>query len=80
MPRRRLRDALVPLNRKHDLADLLQACQHYLERAPRDFITFEYCMLDGVNDGPEHGARWSTWCRPQGLRPCRACASPASST
>jgi 23S rRNA (adenine2503-C2)-methyltransferase len=49
-----LRDALVPLNRKHDLADLLQACHHYLERAPRDFITFEYCMLDGVNDGPDH--------------------------
>jgi len=49
-----LRDALVPLNRKHDLADLMQACHHYLERAPRDFITFEYCMLDGVNDGPEH--------------------------
>jgi 23S rRNA (adenine2503-C2)-methyltransferase len=48
-----LRDALVPLNRKHDLADLMQACHRYLERAPRDFITFEYCMLDGVNDGPE---------------------------
>ncbi len=48
-----LRDALVPLNRKHALADLMQACQRYLERAPRDFITFEYCMLDGVNDGLE---------------------------
>jgi 23S rRNA (adenine2503-C2)-methyltransferase len=48
-----LRDALVPLNRKHDLADLMQACHRYLERAPRDFITFEYCMLDGVNDAPE---------------------------
>ena len=48
-----LRDALVPLNRKHDLADLMQACHRYLERAPRDFITFEYCMLDGVNDGLE---------------------------
>jgi 23S rRNA (adenine2503-C2)-methyltransferase len=32
----------------------MRACHHYLERAPRDFITFEYCMLDGVNDGPEH--------------------------
>jgi 23S rRNA (adenine2503-C2)-methyltransferase len=49
-----LRDALVPLNRKHDLADLMQACHDYLARAPRDFITFEYCMLDGVNDSPEH--------------------------
>ena len=45
-----LRDHLVPLNRKHPLDDLLQACKRYLERAPRDFITFEYCMLDGVND------------------------------
>jgi 23S rRNA (adenine2503-C2)-methyltransferase len=49
-----LRDNLVPLNRKHGLADLLDACNRYLERAPRDFITFEYCMLDGVNDQPEH--------------------------
>jgi 23S rRNA (adenine2503-C2)-methyltransferase len=49
-----LRDNLVPLNRKHGLADLLDACNRYLERAPRDFITFEYCMLEGVNDQPEH--------------------------
>ena len=49
-----LRDELVPLNRKHRLADLMRACHHYLERAPRDFITFEYVMLDGVNDQPEH--------------------------
>jgi 23S rRNA (adenine2503-C2)-methyltransferase len=49
-----LRDNLVPLNRKYPLQELLQACQRYLEFAPRDFITFEYCMLDGVNDTPEH--------------------------
>ena len=49
-----LRESLVPLNRKHPLADLMQACHDYLARAPRDFITFEYCMLDGVNDTPEH--------------------------
>ena len=49
-----LRDHLVPLNRKYPLAELMQACQRYLEFAPRDFITFEYCMLDGVNDQPEH--------------------------
>ncbi len=49
-----LRDELVPLNRKYPIAELLGACQRYLERAPRDFITFEYCMLDGVNDTPEH--------------------------
>ena len=49
-----LRDNLVPLNRKYPLAELLDACKHYLQFAPRDFITFEYCMLDGVNDQPEH--------------------------
>jgi 23S rRNA (adenine2503-C2)-methyltransferase len=48
-----LRDQLVPLNRKYPLAELLAACSQYLDAAPRDFITFEYCMLDGVNDGPE---------------------------
>jgi 23S rRNA (adenine2503-C2)-methyltransferase len=48
-----LRDQLVPLNRKYPLAELLAACSQYLSAAPRDFITFEYCMLDGVNDGPE---------------------------
>jgi len=45
-----LRDQLVPLNRKYPLNELLEACVRYLEAAPRDFITFEYCMLDGVND------------------------------
>lgn len=49
-----LRDELVPLNRKYPLAELLAACRRYLERAPRDFVTFEYCMLDGVNDSDEH--------------------------
>lgn len=48
-----LRDQLVPLNRKYPLAELLGACSQYLQAAPRDFITFEYCMLDGVNDTPE---------------------------
>jgi 23S rRNA (adenine2503-C2)-methyltransferase len=48
-----LRDQLVPLNRKDGIAALMQACVRYLDRAPRDFITFEYCMLDGVNDAPE---------------------------
>ena len=48
-----LRDQLVPLNRKYPLAELLAACRSYLSVAPRDFITFEYCMLDGVNDSPE---------------------------
>jgi len=49
-----LRDDLVPLNRKYPLAQLMAACRRYLDHAPRDFITFEYCMLDGVNDTDEH--------------------------
>ena len=48
-----LRDNLVPLNRKYPIGELLQACARYQVHAPRDFITFEYCMLDGVNDQPE---------------------------
>ncbi len=48
-----LRDQLVPLNKKYPISELLDACNRYLDKAPRDFITFEYCMLDGVNDTPE---------------------------
>jgi len=53
-PNDALRDSLVPLNRKYPIAELLDACLRYLPAAPRDFITFEYCMLDGVNDQIEH--------------------------
>ena len=53
-PEDALRDNLVPLNRKYPIAELLQACARYQAFAPRDLITFEYCMLDGVNDQPEH--------------------------
>ena len=49
-PNDALRNDLVPLNRKYPLHELLAACNRYLDTAPRDFITFEYCMLDGVND------------------------------
>jgi 23S rRNA (adenine2503-C2)-methyltransferase len=49
-----LRDQLVPLNKKYPLHELMAACQRYLRVAPRDFITFEYCMLDGVNDSDAH--------------------------
>jgi 23S rRNA (adenine2503-C2)-methyltransferase len=49
-----LRDRLVPINRKHPLAELMAACLRYLEKAPRDFVTFEYVMLDGVNDRMQH--------------------------
>src|SRR5437764_1048587 len=54
IPEDELRDKLVPLNRKYPIAELLDACKRYLVHAPRDFITFEYCMLDAVNDQPEH--------------------------
>ena len=49
-----LRDRLVPVNRKYPLAELVRACNRYLDKAPRDFITFEYVMLDGVNDRDAH--------------------------
>lgn len=49
-----LRDGLVPLNKKYPLRELMAACRRYLEFAPRDFVTFEYCMLDGVNDADAH--------------------------
>jgi len=49
-----LRDRLVPLNRKYPLAELMVACRRYLRVAPRDFITFEYVMLAGVNDDDTH--------------------------
>ncbi len=53
-PNDTLRDVLVPINKKHPIADLMAACNRYLEKAPRDFVTFEYVMLDGVNDTVEH--------------------------
>jgi len=53
-PNDKLRDVLVPINRKYPLQQLLAACSRYLERAPRDFITFEYVMLKGINDSVQH--------------------------
>jgi 23S rRNA (adenine2503-C2)-methyltransferase len=53
-PNDQLRDELVPINKKYPLKELMAACMRYLPYAPRDFITFEYCMLDGVNDTDEH--------------------------
>ncbi len=53
-PNDALRNELVPLNRKYPIVELIGACRRYLETAPRDFITFEYCMLDGVNDSLVH--------------------------
>ncbi|MEZ0237153.1 MAG: 23S rRNA (adenine(2503)-C(2))-methyltransferase RlmN [Methylophilaceae bacterium] len=53
-PNDALRDEIVPINKKYPLAELMAACIRYLEKAPRDFVTFEYVMLDGVNDTVEH--------------------------
>jgi 23S rRNA (adenine2503-C2)-methyltransferase len=53
-PNDRLRDELVPLNKKYPLRELLDACLRYLPHAPRDFLMFEYVMLDGVNDSDVH--------------------------
>jgi len=53
-PNDMLRDQLMPINRKYPIASLVGACNRYLDRAPRDFITFEYVMLDGVNDSESH--------------------------
>ncbi len=53
-PNDALRDQLVPINRKYPLVELMAACRRYLDRAPRDFVTFEYVMLDAVNDGEAH--------------------------
>ena len=49
-PNDKLRDVLVPINQKYPLAELLAAIRDYLDAAPRDFVTFEYVMLNGVND------------------------------
>jgi len=64
-----LRDELVPLNIKYPLAELLQACRDYLDHAPRDFITFEYCMLDGVNDTDAHAKALVELVRPPNSEP-----------
>ena len=53
-PNDELRDVLVPINKKYPIKELMAACNRYLEKAPRDFVTFEYVMLDGINDTVEH--------------------------
>lgn len=59
-PNDSLRDEIVPINQKYPLAELMAACQRYLVRAPRDFVTFEYVMLDGVNDSDTHARQLLT--------------------
>ena len=53
-PTDELRNQLVPINRKHPIDELLAACWHYIERQNGRSITFEYVMLDGINDRSEH--------------------------
>lgn len=53
-PNDALRDVIVPINKKYPIKELMAACERYLVKAPRDFVTFEYVMLDGVNDTVEH--------------------------
>jgi 23S rRNA (adenine2503-C2)-methyltransferase len=53
-PNDELRSRIMPINQAYPIASLLEACNDYLEAAPRDFITFEYVMLKGVNDAPDH--------------------------
>lgn len=53
-PNDALRDEIVPINKKYPIKDLMAACERYLVKAPRDFVTFEYVMLDGINDTLEH--------------------------
>lgn len=53
-PNDALRDVIVPINKKYPIKELMAACERYLVKAPRDFVTFEYVMLDGINDTVEH--------------------------
>jgi 23S rRNA (adenine2503-C2)-methyltransferase len=53
-PNDALRDQLVPLNKKYPIAELMAACRRYVDGAPHRMVTFEYVMLDGVNDSPAH--------------------------
>jgi 23S rRNA (adenine2503-C2)-methyltransferase len=67
-PNDALRDELVPINRKYPIKVLLEACLRYIERAPRDFVTFEYVMLDGVNDSVTQARELVTAVKPV---PCK---------
>ncbi|NND00376.1 MAG: 23S rRNA (adenine(2503)-C(2))-methyltransferase RlmN [Gammaproteobacteria bacterium] len=53
-PNDELRDVLVPLNKKYPISELLAACNRYVADSPRARVTFEYVMLQGVNDELEH--------------------------
>lgn len=56
-PNDELRNELVPINKKYPLAELMALCKRYFENEPKRKVTFEYVMLKGVNDQPEHAAQ-----------------------
>lgn len=64
-PNDELRNQIVPINRKHPIAELLEACWHYLDEQNGRSVTFEYVMLDGVNDQLEHARELAALMRGQ---------------
>lgn len=56
-PEDELREQLVPLNRKYPIAELMAACQRYVADKHKRSVTFEYTLIDGVNDHPEHARK-----------------------
>ncbi len=56
-PNDELRNELVPINKKYPLAQLMNICKNYFKHEPKRVVTFEYVMLKGVNDQPEHAAQ-----------------------
>jgi 23S rRNA (adenine2503-C2)-methyltransferase len=62
-PNDELRSQIVPINRKHPIAELLEACWHYIDEQNGRSVTFEYVMLDGVNDQLEHARELATLLR-----------------
>jgi 23S rRNA (adenine2503-C2)-methyltransferase len=59
-PNDELRSQIVPINRIHPIKELLEACWHYVEKQNARNVTFEYVMLDGVNDRPDHARQLAT--------------------
>ena len=59
-PNDELRDQIVPINKKYPIAELLDACKRYAAINPHDMITFEYVMLNGVNDSLNHAKQLIT--------------------
>jgi len=56
-PEDRLRETLVPLNRKYPIRELMRSCAAYVSDKHKRTVTFEYTLIDGVNDHPEHARK-----------------------